>query len=85
MGADCAVGKDDDVCEELRGNRHIWESQCPGSLTAELSRAMSILAKQQDSKTAERDRFILPVEQDMVSQARRCLIRKISISPEGKR
>ena len=55
MGADCAVGKDDVVCEELRGNRHIWESQCPGSLTAELSRAMSILAKQQDSKTAERN------------------------------
>lgn len=54
MGADCAVGKDD-VSEELRGNCHIWESQSPESLTAELSRAMSILVKQQDSKAAERN------------------------------
>lgn len=64
MGADCAVGKDD-VSEELRGN-HIWESQSPESLTAELSRAMSILVKQQDSKAAERNWFVLPVEQDKI-------------------
>ena len=53
MGADCAVRKD--VCEELRGNCHIWESQSPGGLTAELCRTMSILEKQQDSKTTERN------------------------------